>query len=116
MLYQPIESHGFVPTSQVRAANMAGDIVGQDPGRAMQNQGMVGVGVGGVHHRGGLHVPDLSPERRNSLSVDSSITEEQRVAGIEKCSSKGGTAGKKSGFQFQRPSSRTGIVSCIFCG
>ncbi len=100
MLYQPIESHGFVPSSQVRPANVGG--IGQDAGRAMQSQAIVG-----GHHRV-VHPDSMSPERRNSMSVDSTITEEQRVAGIEKCSSKGGNSGKKSGFQFQRPSSRTG--------
>lgn len=97
-LYHPLESHSigsnFVAASQIRSA------VPESRGVIPNHPGMSG------HQatRG-----DISPDRQNTMSIDSSIIEESQRRGSHEKGSPGdrGPSGKKA-FKFQRPSSRTG--------
>lgn len=99
VIYQPVESHAigsnFVASPQIRP----GGSLPENRGGVMPNHpGMT------HHHRTTI----MSPDRQNSMSIDSSIMEEpQRGQSHEKLSSIDRGTIKKA-FKFQRPSSRTG--------
>lgn len=105
-IYHPLESHSmgasFVASPQLRTA-------GQMP----ESRGVIPNHPGMSGHQAVRG--DISPDRQNTMSIDSSIIEEahQRQRSHEKGSPSDRGPCKKA-FKFQRPSSRTGNFDYSF--